>query len=459
MKRLIAFVVFIAVFFSSINIVINRHVLSKSSNDENIEVFKIEGVGAVLMDTLEGSILYQKNIHMRLYPASTTKILTALIAIESGDLNDMVTVCDEIDLISSDSSKAGLVKGEGISLLNLLKGLLIPSGNDAACTIAVHMARKISGNLSMETDKAIAYFVKIMNQRAKRIGALDSNFANPHGYHDENHYSTPYDIALIAREAMEEKIFRTIVNTLYFETPIIFGNENISENKNYHKWTNSNELILKNSKYYYEYADGIKTGFTAPAGYCLVSYAEKDGINLISVILKSSQTGRWEDSKKLLNYGIENFEKYCIKRANDDICILEAGNPFTKGNGTFSAVSDRDIFKIIKKEDIPRIGIHFEFDKKLLEKNEKSDSVRLKKSISKGQVIGNITYSLGGDIIGKANLLSDRDIRKDWKSVFIGDVEISTLFIIILLIIIIAQGIIMSSYGKYKKNNSKIHRC
>lgn len=458
MKRLISFIVFMSILFCSTYISPNRYALSKSSNDGNIEELNIESVGAILMDTLEGNTLYQKNLHMSLYPASTTKILTALIAIESGDLNETVTVGDEIDLISSDSSKAGLIKGERISLLNLLRGLLIPSGNDAACTIAVHMARKINGNPSMKIDEAIDYFVKIMNQRAKRIGAMDSNFRNPHGYHDEKHYSTPYDIALIAREAMKKEVFRIIVNTLYFETPILFGNNNKSEYKDHHKWTNSNELILKNSKYYYKYAGGIKTGFTAPAGYCLVSYAEKDGINLICVILKSSQIGRWNDSTKLLNYGIEKFEKYYIKRANDDICVLEAGNPFLKGNGTFNVITDRDIFKIIKKEDIPRIRMHIEFDKKLLKKNEKNDSVRLKKSISKGQAVGNITYSLGGDIIGNANLLSGRDVRKDLKTIFIGDVEISTLVIVILLIIIIAQVGFMSNFRKHKTNYSKIHR-
>lgn len=448
MKRLVSLFVFIAIILNSIYMPIN--VASKGFYNENIQ--NIEGTGAVLMDALEGNILYQKNPHMHLYPASTTKILTALIAIENGDLNEIVTVGDEIDLVNEDGSKANLIKGERISLINLLRGLLIPSGNDAACTIAVHMAGKISENPNMNIADAMSYFSKVMNQRAKRLGALDSNFINPHGYHDLNHYSTPFDMALIAREAIKKEIFREIVNTSHYEMPILMEMDDISKDKTYHKWINTNELIRKNSKYYYKFASGIKTGYTAPAGNCLVSFAEKDGLQLICVILKSSYTGRWSDSKILLNYGIENFEKYYIKRANESVCVLEAGNPLIRGKGVFNAISDRDVFKVIKKEDVPRIKMHMEFDKRLIKINEKSSAIRLKKSLSKGQIIGKVTFSLDGYTIGNANLLSERDVKKNWETVFIGDAEILTLIImLIILIIILARGKFRTNFRKHKK--------
>lgn len=259
------------------------------SNSVNLP---IQGEAGVLMDEDNGNILYAKNENERLYPASTTKILTALVALDKGNLNDQVQVGNEVNLRSSDESSAGLKQGDVIPLKVLLRAMLLPSGNDAARTIAIYIAKKDSGKPNMSPEEGIHYFAGLMNQKAKEIGATHSHFVNPHGLHDPNHYSTAKDLAIIAREARKNQVFREIVSEeAYKDSSFTFYNRN--------------ELVNRSSSNFFQGADGIKTGFTDQAGHCLVSSATRDGKNLISVVLHSSKEGVYKDSTAMLNYGFQ----------------------------------------------------------------------------------------------------------------------------------------------------------
>lgn len=258
--------------------------------------------GAFLINSTTGKVIFEKNAHKRMYPASTTKILTALLAIEKGNLNDIVTVGKEVKLIKSDSSKAGLRPGERISLKDLIRGLMLPSGNDAANTIAVYIGRKSSKNKSLSINQSMNEFVDLMNKKAKVLGAKESHFMNAHGYHNSKHYTTVRDMTLIAKEAMKYKFFREVVKTENYTTKKI-KNDRASY---IHVWKNRNELLNKKSKNYYSYATGIKTGHTSQAGYCLVSSATKGKVKVIAVIMHSTSKDEWSDSKKLLGLGLRN---------------------------------------------------------------------------------------------------------------------------------------------------------
>ncbi|WP_068619027.1 D-alanyl-D-alanine carboxypeptidase family protein [Paenibacillus tuaregi] len=261
----------------------------------------LEGEGLLLMDEDTGDILYAENETKRLYPASTTKILTALITLEKGNPDDLITVGKEARLRTPDESSAGLEEGQKLRLKDLVAAMLLPSGNDAARTAASYITRIDSGQ-QMSPEEAEQYFAELMNQRARKIGADSSHFANPHGLHNANHYSTAKDMALIAREAMRNEVFKSIV-----------AEKRHKSSESAVSYMNRNKLLQSGSEYYFQGADGIKTGHTDEAGYCLAASATRGGQRLISVVLHSTAEGVWKDSGKLLEYGFSQVKKGKIR--------------------------------------------------------------------------------------------------------------------------------------------------
>lgn len=258
----------------------------------------IEAQAAIVTDQA-GHILYNKNEHLRMYPASTTKILTALLAVENCKLEDVVTVGPEITLVPINSGRCGLRQGESITIRELIYGMLLRSGNDAAMTVAVNVARKTGSDIPMNDQAALGEFAWMMNQRAGEIGALDSHFVNPHGLHDPEHYSTAYDLALIARKAMSDPFLSEVV-----ATPAYLPSSKIEKSSGQvTQWVNTNKLLDDKSPFFMPEAVGVKTGHTEEAGYCLVSSASHEQVRIYAVALNSSQNGVWRDSIKLLNYG------------------------------------------------------------------------------------------------------------------------------------------------------------
>lgn len=264
------------------------------SNEESSASVEINGEAAILIDQDTGDILYRKNERERMYPASTTKIVTTLIALEKGNLHDSVTIGNEVELKEKGESTAFLYEGQTLTLEQLLSGLMLSSGNDAARSIAVYIAKKESGNAKLSTQESIDFFADLMNKKAKELGAEDSHFINPHGLHHDNHYSTAYDMGIIAKAAMNNRDFKEIVNQDQYADHQL-------------TYRNTNQLLNQNSDVYYQGANGIKTGFTSRAGSCLVSSATKGNRNLIAVVLKSTKDDVWNDSISLLDSGFSSF--------------------------------------------------------------------------------------------------------------------------------------------------------
>ena len=264
---------------------------------EDKNKLNIYSEAAILIDAQTGKILYEKDIHSRKYPASTTKILTAIIAIEQCSLDEKAIASHgAIFSIKSGYSIANIQEGESFTIRELLDVLMLQSANEAANVIAEH----ISGS----TEE----FAILMNQKAKQIGCLDSNFVNANGAHNENHYSTAYDLAMIAKYCMQNQVFRDLVQKQECKLPAteIFEEERV--------FRNTNSLMQPNSRYYYPYCNGIKTGFTTPAKNCLISSSNKDGFELISVILHAESTedgssARYIDTINLFEYGYNNYKK------------------------------------------------------------------------------------------------------------------------------------------------------
>lgn len=262
--------------------------LCVSDTDVPIDGFEIPSEAAALFDESEHQVVYAKNLHERRYPASLTKIMTTLVALKYGELDEVITVGEECKDIEYGSSVCEIHVGDNFTLRQLLYGLMINSGNDAAMTIAVH----IGGTVER--------FVELMNQEAAAIGAADTHFMNPHGLHDENHYTTVYDVYLMFHEALKYDVFKDIINrhTYYAEYTDAAGTEQgiMWESTNHYF---INEAVPPSDVLVY----GGKTGTTDAAGACLCLYSmNKYGDPFISVIMKAeSKDSLYEEMNELLS--------------------------------------------------------------------------------------------------------------------------------------------------------------
>lgn len=250
----------------------------------------VQAEGAILMDADTGTVLWGQNIHNQYFPASITKIMTALLVIENCNLDETVTFShDAVFNVESGSSNAGINEGDKLSVKDCLYALLLKSANESANALAEHLAG------SREA------FADMMNAKAKELGCTNTNFANPSGLNDPNHYTSPYDMALIARAAFSNPVFEEIDSTTYYKLPPN------SINKEGLAIYPGHKMMRKSTPYYYPGIVGGKTGYTMLAGNTLVTCAQKNDMKLIAVILKGSTPRYWTDTKNLLDFGFQNF--------------------------------------------------------------------------------------------------------------------------------------------------------
>lgn len=260
---------------------------------------KISAQGAIIYDNTSGKLIYSKNGDSKLYPASMTKLLTAVTAMEFGTDGLEFTVEDDaLSLVAADASTAGLQAGMRLTFPMLLDLMMLPSGNDAAYIVAARIGRLSLENDAAPIEEAVAEFGRMMTECARSLGAMNSNFVTPDGYHHPDHYTTPEDMLLIVRKAMSMSPIRESVAKPRSRIKMLSGEDKT--------WNNSNQLINPSSTYYYEGAIGIKTGFTNEAGECLAAAAQRNGREIITIVMLSSEKMRYPDSITLLNYGFEN---------------------------------------------------------------------------------------------------------------------------------------------------------
>lgn len=243
------------------------------------EALGVSAQYACVMDSLTGRVLFEKNAYARHSMASTTKIMTALVALENGNANDIVTV--STNAAGTEGSSIYLKAGEKITLKDLLYGLMLESGNDAAIAVAEHVGGSVEG------------FAELMNQKAKAIGANQTQFKNPNGLDEDGHYTTAYDLALITRAALRNKDFAEIVATK--RKTISNGEESYGRSL-----ANHNKLLT-----IYKGCDGVKTGFTKKTGRCLVSAATRNNFQVIAVTLNAPDD--WNDHAGMLDYAFANY--------------------------------------------------------------------------------------------------------------------------------------------------------
>ena len=261
---------------------------------ESLSADQLYAASAILMTQDKGEVIFEKDPDAIRYPASMTKILTVLLGIMFVDeLDQKVIVSESAVNVPEDSSTMYLKAGEEIRFIDVLYGTMLLSANDGANVIA----ETVSGDID--------HFVNLMNETAETFGCYNTHFVNAHGYHDDNHYSTARDIAIIAREAMKNETFREIAGTVSYKIPR-------TDKQRARTITTKSEYMLtgteeKPNKYYYEYASGIKTGSHSHSGYCFAGAASKNGVDLISVVMFTGKRARWADTIKLMNYGFSQY--------------------------------------------------------------------------------------------------------------------------------------------------------
>jgi len=378
MRRIKKIICFLIIIFNILSI-------NKFCNAAEIN---ISAPVCVLMEYSTGKILFEKNLNKMMYPASTTKLMTAILVLEKCQLTDVATVSNSaVDSVPAGYSTAYLQKGEKLTIEQLLHVLLIPSANDAANVLAEHVGG------------SIANFANMMNSKAKEIGCENTNFKNPSGIHDENHYSTAYDLSLIAKHAMQFQTIKDIVQKTVYNLPKT--DKYNSDNRIFY---NTNLLLSHHSPddYYYPYATGLKTGYTNPAKDCIIATAKKDDLELIAVILGAEDTNgslvpKFLDCKKLFEYGFSNYSYKNIKKANS----------FVTKVSVLGATEDTKNLNILVKNDI-NVFLENNFDINNLEPKLELDTP-LVAPIKGGSTIGKITYDIDG-IIYTSELIAETNV-------------------------------------------------
>lgn len=335
---------------------------------------QIEGGAAVVMEASTGTVLYEKNAHEELYPASITKILTTLLVLENCDLQEEVTFSyDSVHNIERDSTHIFRDVGEIMTVEQCLYAVMLGSANDCAYAVAEHVGGGYEN------------FVAMMNDRVTKLGCENTHFMNPHGLTHENHYTSAYDMALISQAALENDMFRKITATKRYTIP--FTNKHPNEETplvNHHKMLTN---YMGETAYLYDSCIGGKTGYTDLARNTLVTFAEKDGMTLICVVMKENSKTQYTDTISLLNYCFDNFTMWNVAENEPQYQVSGAAN--MEIFGTTQSFVDLDVSsQIILPKTVP----FEEAEYKLVEETKEQD------------VVAVWEYSYADRVVGRANI-------------------------------------------------------
>lgn len=326
-----------------------------------------KGSSAIVIEESSGRMLYGENIHARLEMASTTKAVTALIVLENvKDVEKIITVHPKS--VGVEGSSIYLQKGDRWKIKDLLYGLMLRSGNDSATALAYEVAGSVEK------------FAELMNKKVADLNLRNTNFTNPHGLHDENHYTSAYDLAMLTREAMKYDLFRKICETKSYR---------YTKNKDeVGVFINKNKMLRK-----YTGANGVKTGFTKKAGRCLISSAKREGMQLITVVLNHG--AMWADSMAMMSQCYENYDMYKLISKEDFFGTVKIKNGVKKN--TLVSVKD-DVYYPLNLNEYSKIKFVEHFDE-------------IKAPEKPGKIAGNIEIFMGKHLIFKTNVYTIENIK------------------------------------------------
>ncbi len=347
-------------------------VQSVSAADYWPEGINVTTESAIVMEMSTGTVLYEKNSTEEHYPASITKVMTVMIALEHCDLNEIVTFSkDSID--NTEGSGIARDYGEQMTMEDCLYAIMLASANECAYAVAEHVAGDIES------------FAELMNEKAAELGCVNTNFVNPHGLHDENHYTCCYDMALIGQAAYANETFRIITGTKARMIPPTNKHEEETPLQNHNKLLHR----YQSGNYVYKYCTGGKTGYTTNANSTLITFAEKDGMKLVSVVMNTDRVSEWTDSIAMFNYGFDNFHMVNVAENETKYSVQEVVNDGGLGGNQPFVLLDEGANVILPKT---------------AEFSEAKSTIAYNNEVSK--VAGTITYTYADRAVGKANIVA-----------------------------------------------------
>lgn len=386
--------------------------------------------GVILMEESTGTILYEKNSDEAHYPASITKIMTTLLALENGNLSDMVTFSDDA-INNTEGSGIARDYGEQMTLEQCLYGVMLESANECAYAVAEHVGGTVEN------------FVDMMNAKAKELGCTNTHFANPHGLQDENHYTTAHDMALIAQAAYQNETFRIIIGTKMYTIPPTNKHAEETVLRNHHDMLCTYHNA--NRKYLYPYCVGGKTGYTATANSTLVTYAEKDGMTLICVVMNTQSPNQFIDTVNLFDYAFDNFQVLNVAE-NDTDYSAET----TVDNGNLDNIAP---FVELDKEAVIVLPKTAEF-------SDTSSSVEY--NDSDPEIAGSITYTYAGRNVGKADIKTtgvvvegyafDNESTEEEEQEAVSTVQVRPIVVALLIVAVILLGVLLFFLKRFYDN-------
>lgn len=384
----------------------------------------------ILMEESTGTILYEKNSDEAHYPASITKIMTTLLALENGNLSDMVTFSDDA-INNTEGSGIARDYGEQMTLEQCLYGVMLESANECAYAVAEHVGGTVEN------------FVDMMNAKAKELGCTNTHFANPHGLQDENHYTTAHDMALIAQAAYQNETFRIIIGTKMYTIPPTNKHAEETVLRNHHDMLCTYHNA--NRKYLYPYCVGGKTGYTATANSTLVTYAEKDGMTLICVVMNTQSPNQFIDTVNLFDYAFDNFQVLNVSE-NDTDYSAEA----TVDNGNLNNIAP---FVELDKDAVIVLPKTAEF-------SDTSSSVEY--NDSDPEIAGSITYTYAGRNVGKADIKTtgvvvegyafDNESTEEEEQEAVSTVQVRPIVVVLLIVAVILLGVLLFFLKRFYDN-------
>ena len=384
----------------------------------------------ILMEESTGTILYEKNSDEAHYPASITKIMTTLLALENGNLSDMVTFSDDA-INNTEGSGIARDYGEQMTLEQCLYGVMLESANECAYAVAEHVGGTVEN------------FVDMMNAKAKELGCTNTHFANPHGLQDENHYTTAHDMALIAQAAYQNETFRIIIGTKMYTIPPTNKHAEETVLRNHHDMLCTYHNA--NRKYLYPYCVGGKTGYTATANSTLVTYAEKDGMTLICVVMNTQSPNQFIDTVNLFDYAFDNFQVLNVAE-NDTDYNAET----TVDNGNLDNIAP---FVELDKDAVIVLPKTAEF-------SDTSSSVEY--NDSDPEIAGSITYTYAGRNVGKADIKTtgvvvegyafDNESTEEEEQEAVSTVQVKPIVVVLLIVAVILLGVLLFFLKRFYDN-------
>ena len=412
-KLFILFLIFFLISF------LTNHVYAA---DENLKLYSHS---AIIIENKTGKVLYEKNSEQKMYPASTTKILTAILTIEKGNLQDKTKVSKAaIAEMKSGYTSAYLVEGEELTVEELLELLLIHSANDASNVLAEY----ISGS--------IPAFVDLMNLKLKELGCNNTHFVTTNGLHDDNHYTTAKDMATITRYCMRNSDFRRIVamQECHIKATNKFGER---------KFKNTNDLEVIGSKYYYPGCIGVKTGFTSQAQNCLISAVSKNNLQLIAVVLHCSLTddkksARYVDSKTLYDYAYSTYTFKEIAKTSTIVNRIEVKGGSKETKSLDLKLQD-SITALVNKNSTGQIVPEIRLNSNILA------------PIAQNAILGQAVYTIDGQSY-TTNLLASHNVEKDESTILYLRIALGIVIFFIFIILVI---ILLVSVFRHKKKKQE----